>query len=525
MKKMLKICSLLLVSNMAFANGLDTSSTYIEHIVVVGATGSVQTTDVADDFTMLETVMPSVSYVAGGYGGFAGFTERGTQTVHTTVYRNGVPVNDAGSGWYDFAHNLVTGLESVKVVNGPNSVLYGSGSLGGTVFISDNLSNQIMYRTGEEHNLVNITLLDSISISHFDVNNGSVMNTNTEKDNYKNTTLRYVEQFDSFDVAATYTDYKYDYDNCFTVAFASSNDCLQAGTKTNLSIRNSNITLGYSSNQSEYFTENVSTWKSNAERLYADVRETFEFTEFDLTTGLTVDEEKYAGESVINKSLYAVASIDDTLEIGTRVSEDSSVFRVGFSYDNFFVNASTSYRNPTLYQQIGDAFVNSNSSLAPEEGLGIELGYGAFSVFSYSFSENIDYDFNLNQFVNTGEYNTNGIRFQDVIPVPFGSFSVFGAYTNSDQPRVPEYKTRLSYFVSVDTFDAELVYSAQFNRGIDTLGSNLDDIQSFDFVFSSEISDNLTMRFTIQDLLDNVVEILPGYDAGGRRYFLTLQYK
>ena len=66
--------------------------------------------------------MPAVT-VSGGYGAFMGYTDRGTQTVHTTIYRNGVPANDAGSGWYDFGHDFATGNEKVKIVNGPNSVL------------------------------------------------------------------------------------------------------------------------------------------------------------------------------------------------------------------------------------------------------------------------------------------------------------------------------------------------------------------------------------------------------------------
>lgn len=514
----------MLVPTAAFATDSNQPN-YIEHIVIVGSSNTTTVTDVAVDFSMLETVMPSVSYVAGGYGGFAGFTERGTQTVHTTVYRNGVPVNDAGSGWYDFAHNIVTGLESVKIVNGPNSTLYGSGSLGGTVFISDNLTDQVLLRSGENHTLMNVTMLDSFSVSHFDVNNGSVMNTNSESDNYTNTTIRYVEQFGNFEFASTYTEYDYDYDNCFTASFVSSNDCLQSGEKTNLSLRNDNLTVGYSNNKSEYFTEGTSTWSSNAERFYLDSRETFEFSEFDITAGLTLDEEKYAGESASNSSVYALITMDNRLQVGTRVNEDAAVFRVGFSHNDFFVNASTSYRNPTLYQQIGDSYVNSNSSLDPEEGHGVELGYGPLSVFGYSFKENIDYNFELNQFVNTGEYDSNGIRYDDTFAVPYGSFCLFAAYTNSDQPRVPQYKARASYFASIDRFDAQLIYAAQFNRGVDTLGGTLDDIQSFDFVLLLNLNSRLTVQFTVQDLLDNVVEVLPGYDAGGRKYFLTLQYK
>ena len=65
-----------------------------------------------------------------------------------------MPANDAGNGWYDFSHDVITGTESVKVVNGPNSVLYGSGSLGGTVFITDQMKDMSVLRIGEQHTQV-----------------------------------------------------------------------------------------------------------------------------------------------------------------------------------------------------------------------------------------------------------------------------------------------------------------------------------------------------------------------------------
>ena len=48
-------------------------------------------------------------------------------------------------------------------------------------------------------------------------------------------------------------------------------------------------------------------------------------------------------------------------------------------------------------------------------------------------SEGINYDFENNpQYINVGEYETQGIRYNDVFSVPWGGFKVFVAYTNSD---------------------------------------------------------------------------------------------
>ena len=86
----------------------------IEEIVVIGATIYETESDPSTDVNVLESIIPEAT-TSGGYGSFLGYTERGTQTIHTTIFRNGVPANDAGSGWYDFGHDLSTGNEKVKI--------------------------------------------------------------------------------------------------------------------------------------------------------------------------------------------------------------------------------------------------------------------------------------------------------------------------------------------------------------------------------------------------------------------------
>jgi outer membrane cobalamin receptor len=501
----------------------------IEEIIVVGSFELTDATDVSQDFTIIETVMPAMAFTAGGYGGFAGFNERGTQTVHTTVFRNGVPANDAGSGWYDFGHDLVSGLEEVKVVSGPNGVLYGSGSLGGTVFVNDSLSNQAVVRLGNEHHtLVNVTVLDSLSFTHFDVSNGSVRTDNSEEDFYVNSTAKFVKEINGITLATSYTDYEYDYDNCYTASSSQSNDCMQSGEKVSVSLRNENITVGYNSNNSDYYTEGVSTFDSDAERWYVDAREVFTIGSptTDLVIGVTANHDKYAGFDADDLSAYAMINLDNKLQFGTRVSDDAFIYRGGYASNGFFVNASTSYRNPTLYELNGDAWVQPNSELDPEEAFGWEVGYLGVTYFNYRFQEGIDYDFSLSQYVNTGAYDSRGLRYMDQYPVPWGSFSVVAGYTDTDLPRAPKYKGRFSYFISVAETQYELVYTAQFDRQPGPYdGEFLEDVKTVDFVVTRDISSRLAVNLTVQDLFNKEIEILPGYGAGGRNVFLTLTYR
>ena len=504
----------------------------LEEITIVGATIVESKPKVDEDFSLLETVMPAMAYTAGGFGGFGGYNERGAQTEHTTIFRNGVPVNNAGSGWYDFGHDVVTGQEAIKIVSGPNSVLYGSGSLGGSVFITDDIQDGIVARVGSQHKMVNASK-SGFAITHFDVSNGSVRTDNDESDTYVNTTARIDQTIGGFDVNVNFTDYDYDYDNCYTTSFSQSNDCNQVGEKLAVSIRNENLTIGYNKNEADYFTGTDLTYDSSAERFYIDVKNTYMIgtPAAILVLGMTGDSEKYMDADQTNVSGYASINFADQFGLGFRVTEDAFVYRVGYNKDLLSINFATSYRNPTLYQLNGDVWVDGNSTLEAEESMGLELGFGAFTIYRYEFEEGIQYasgytddagTYNNATYLNSGAYSTQGIRFMDMYAVPWGSFSVMLGYTDSDQPRVPEMKTQLSYYASVGKYDFKAIYSGMFERGTDTWsGIELDDVSTFDFVLSREFS-KAKVSFTIRDVLDNEFEVTPGYGAGGINYFLTI---
>ena len=69
----------------------------IEEVIVVAQ--QVETTD-ADSLTtttIIESIMPMYTWTAGGTGAFQGYNERGAQTVHTAVYKNGIQSTTPGS--------------------------------------------------------------------------------------------------------------------------------------------------------------------------------------------------------------------------------------------------------------------------------------------------------------------------------------------------------------------------------------------------------------------------------------------
>ena len=495
----------------------------IEEIVVVGTTVYEAESNPSTDVLLLESLIPEATQ-AGGYGGFSGYTERGTQTIHTSVFRNGVPANDAGSGWYDFGHDYATGSETIKIVNGVNSVLYGSGSLGGTVFIKDDLSKDVsVVRLGDKHQFMSHTA-KGFNLSYFNVDNGSVRSDNDESDNYLNITAK--GQFDTgeFTTNVSATSYDYDYDNCYTASFSQSNDCSQLGTKGSLSVRNDNYTFGYSFNDARYKTEGVETYSSDAERAYVDTRHTIGNNLY----GATVEYEKYEGMSQDTISAYAMLNYEP-INIGLRVSEDAFVYRIGSTKGDFFSSFGTSYRNPTLYELNGDAWTLPNKDLDPEEATGFEVGYKNITVFKYKFTEGIDYSFTDSQFVNTGSYDTQGVRYGTTYQIERLNSTSLGlmlGYTDSDQPRIPKYKAIVSSSTDMNDFTISFRYTGLFDRepGPYDGSEMLDDVSSLDYKIEKEFP-NFLLSFTIRDILDKEFEFTPNYSAGGLEYFITLQYK
>ena len=70
----------------------------IEEVVVIAQEVKTKQTNNLDSTKLISAIMPDTTWIAGGYGGNILYRERGTQSVHTTVYRNGIPqIETAGN--------------------------------------------------------------------------------------------------------------------------------------------------------------------------------------------------------------------------------------------------------------------------------------------------------------------------------------------------------------------------------------------------------------------------------------------
>jgi hypothetical protein len=283
----------------------------IEEIVVTAQQERVVKADPITSSSLMSAIMPVFTWNAGGYGGFVGFNERGAQTSHTSVYVNGIPANDPGASWYDFGHDFASG-QTVKVISGANGVIYGSGSIAGTVLIQDTIERGITLRAEDGVNYARVAPIDQLEFSMVKDGMDSVRNDNEEEDNYENKTARFNVDAGDFTIVGKFTEYEYDYDNCFDYDFGQSNDCLQDGQRYNVAIRNDYITIGRNYNTAEYFTVQDPTYTNESYRDYFRIGNQIELSKsLNVAFGIDVEKQYYNTSSWQNVEGTETVTVSD----------------------------------------------------------------------------------------------------------------------------------------------------------------------------------------------------------------------
>jgi vitamin B12 transporter len=82
--------------------------------------------------------VPGVDVVQSGpQGGLTSVFLRGANSQHTKVLMDGIPLNDPSnaSRLFDFGNMLLDNVEQIEVLQGPQSILYGSDAIGGVINI------------------------------------------------------------------------------------------------------------------------------------------------------------------------------------------------------------------------------------------------------------------------------------------------------------------------------------------------------------------------------------------------------
>ena len=154
--------------------------------------------------SVLEQVPGLDVYSDGPKGQKTSIFMRGTNSNHTLVLLNGIPINDQSSpkAMYDFGYDFLQGLQQIEIYKGASGAIFGPAAIGGAInFVTDiNYQNSIsLSGSNSRTNSIdgNYTYITD-SGWHHNVQAGSsqieelsTQNTSTDLDGTKNISLNY----------------------------------------------------------------------------------------------------------------------------------------------------------------------------------------------------------------------------------------------------------------------------------------------------------------------------------------------
>ena len=228
-----------------------------------------------------ENLMGMNYFQSGGYGTVSGIQLRGQPKRYSTVYLNGIKLSDPSTPSNDYYFgNLMNGsLDSVEVLKGSQSTLYGSGAIAGTINLYTKKGRVGHHQTGSISEsssngigTTNMNLNFDGKVNNFDYFFGatnfgtegmSARTDDLEKDRYRNDNFvaNVGYQFSDLirvETYVNYTDTFLEYDSVSPSATDdNSSDDQQTLFSTKLIIDNGNLTNTIGLNKTYFLREDV----------------------------------------------------------------------------------------------------------------------------------------------------------------------------------------------------------------------------------------------------------------------------
>ena len=467
--RILLILKLTLISNLLIAKEIP--------VIVISASKSPQSKSiVGSDVTFVDSEAISNSnenfvgdilsenligmnyFQSGGYGTVSGIQLRGQPKRYSTVYINGIKLSDPStpSNDYYFSNLINNSLDSLEILKGSQSTLYGSGAIAGTINLypkkgKEEGHHQNGFISEGSFGTRNINLsfdgknnkLDYfLGITNLSTNGISARIDDDEDDRYRNDNLvgnlgYQINEQIRFETYVNYTDTFLEYD---AVALASSDDNSTDDQQTLFSSKlifdNGNLLNTLSFNKTYFLRETVTGYNSNSptKKMYEGQRDAlnllgeynlnldtkitygleYEFDEAEIpsnyTTGSTYHAALYASEKEEINSQYLDFQFRPSEKfystVGLRRDHHSiagayKTGRVTGAYkldNNTKIRSSfgTGLRFPTLNEYYFGSSVLNRSTLVPEESISFDIGLDKkLPQYNLTFSAtifNVDYE-------------------------------------------------------------------------------------------------------------------------------------
>jgi vitamin B12 transporter len=515
----------------------------------------------------------------GGPGGSYGISIRGAEARHTLVLIDGIKVNDPSTLDNSFNMAALTSLdiESIEVIKGPQSVLYGSDAIGGVINIITKKAERggtASLSSGAINEISNSTSFygrsNAVYLNAFYNESESIssLRSDSEKDKSANKglTLNYSQVFKSLEVEwkVKYLDSFLQFDNALVDSDIPYSKTINQVYSQKLKLKNLSHTLSYIKNDRFSKFDPTTQITYSGERVLNEVSYTLQKGKLNSVFGFNHDYSTYNQSGIENFKVNqydAFASVESKfqrviLTQGLRLtiheqfnekitSSHGVVLDLGDRL-KLKANFATGFKSPTPYQLYTEDTTSfgttlGNDDLEPETSRSSEISLFKQGVSSFSFTL---FDTHIDNFIdfvsipsssnstfeNGNELRTYGIDFGASREFSRATVSLNAVLSKSHDSKrefalkKPGQKVNASLLYKVNDQNSFAINSYWVSSQYDF---NNTEIQAYD-VFNLSYSLNLksyALKLGIQNIFDRIYEEVSGYNTLGLNGFAKLDIK
>ena len=525
----------------------------------------------------------------GSFGGVGTIRIRGASSSQTLVLVDGVPVNDSSSpaGGYNFEYLNTSNIQSIEVLKGSQSTLWGSDAIGGVINIYTKQPESTSFGASAEigsfglkRGSADINFAGSNSrfrvstsktsvdgISKADEKDGNSEDDGFESESYSMSgsidldslilkgSLSYMEsqvEYDSYGFATGVQDgdERSNTDE-FIGSISAIFDLFDDKLQNSIFISQSDINRDYYSNGSFSFG-------AEGKRELIRYQGNIEVNEFNkIAFGLESEESKVdVDESTIDGSflLYEFRP-NSKIIISTGIRNDDhegfgskTTRRISGTFkpsDNLIIRSSwgEGFKVPTIFQStyFCCGATSANSSIRPETSTSYDFGFELFfnemnSTFSITYfdqdiNDQINFSFGVGGYENIDKVNSEGFE----IALDYQISKLMSLYLNYSYIDSVDGNGSSLFYVAKDSGEAGLIYEpnnsfsgsiiARYNGSESSSYGKIDSWIRFDVNGSYKLSGTNELYFRIENLLDEEYQQIFGYGTPERSGIIGLRSK
>ena len=525
----------------------------------------------------------------GSFGGVGTIRIRGASSSQTLVLVDGVPVNDSSSpaGGYNFEYLNTSNIQSIEVLKGSQSTLWGSDAIGGVINIYTKQPESTSFGASAEigsfglkRGSADINFAGSNSrfrvstsktsvdgISKADEKDGNSEDDGFESESYSMSgsidldslilkgSLSYMEsqvEYDSYGFATGVQDgdERSNTDE-FIGSISAFFDLFDDKLQNSIFISQSDINRDYYSNGSFSFG-------AEGKRELIRYQGNIEVNEFNkVAFGLESEESKVdVDESTIDGSflLYEFRP-NSKIIISTGIRNDDhegfgskTTRRISGTFkpsDNLIIRSSwgEGFKVPTIFQStyFCCGATSANSSIRPETSTSYDFGFELFfnemnsnfsiTYFDQDINDQINFSFGVGGYENIDKVNSEGFE----IALDYQISKLMSLYLNYSYIDSVDGNGSSLFYVAKDSAEAGLIYEpnnsfsgsiiARYNGSESSSYGKIDSWIRFDVNGSYKLSGTNELYFRIENLLDEEYQQIFGYGTPERSGFIGLRSK